>query len=163
MSLAADSQGTRKEDTLRRNYQQGDNHAKDSRQVPCGAVRYRSHAAPLLTAICNCKNCQRQTGTAFSILVAVPKGGLIMEGAQPDTYQDVGDSGLPVLRRFCSKCGSPIFTEAALTPTMDWLKAGTLDDTSWLQPKVNIWCDSAQPWVQMSDAIPRIPRNPPPA
>ena len=34
MSLAADSQGTRKEDTLRRNYQQGDNHAKDSRQVP---------------------------------------------------------------------------------------------------------------------------------
>ena len=63
----------------------------------CGAVRYRSDAAPLLTAICNCKNCQRQTGTAFSILVAVPKGALIMEGAQPDTYQDVGDSGLPVL------------------------------------------------------------------
>src|SRR6266849_6434872 len=39
----------------------------------CGAVRYRSDVAPLLTAICNCKNCQRQTGTAFSILVAVPK------------------------------------------------------------------------------------------
>jgi hypothetical protein len=77
-----------------------------------------------------------------------------MEGAQPDTYQDVGDSGLPLLRRFCSKSGSPIFTGAVLTPTMDWLKAGTLDDTSWLQPKVNIWCDSAQPWVQMSDAIP---------
>jgi hypothetical protein len=31
----------------------------------CGAVRYRSDAAPLLTAICNCKNCQRQTGTAI--------------------------------------------------------------------------------------------------
>ena len=94
---------------------------------------------------------------------AVPKGALIMQGAQPDTYKDVGDSGLPVLRRFCSKCGSPIFTEAAATPTIDWLKAGTLDDTSWLQPQVNIWCDSAQSWVQMSDAIPRIPRNPPPA
>jgi hypothetical protein len=129
----------------------------------CGAVRYSSDAAPLMTAICNCKNCQRQTGTAFSILVAVPKGALVMEGAQPDTYQDVGESGLPVLRRFCSKCGSPIFSEVAAMPTMDWVKAGTLDDTSWLQPQVNIWCDSAQPWVQMNDAIPRIPRNPPPA
>jgi len=100
----------------------------------CGAVRYRSDAVPLLTAICKCKNCQRQTGTAFSILVAVPKGALIMEGAQPETYQDVGDGGLLVLRKFCSKCGSPIFTEAAATPTIDWLKAGTLDDISWLQP-----------------------------
>ena len=47
-------------------------------------------------------------------------------------------------------------------PMMDVIKAGTLDDTSWLQPQLNVWCDSAQPWVQLSDAIPRIPRNPPP-
>lgn len=129
----------------------------------CGAVRYRSSAAALMTAICNCKHCQRQTGSAFSILVAVPKGALVMEGAQPDTYRDIGESGLPVLRRFCAKCGSPIFSEVSATPTMDWLKAGTLDDASWLQPQVNIWCDSAQPWVRLSDAIPRIPRNPSPA
>lgn len=128
----------------------------------CGAVRYRSDGAPLLTAICNCKNCQRQSGTAFSLVVGIPKGALVMEGAQPDTYQDVGESGLPVLRRFCSKCGSPIFSEVAATPSMDWLKAGTLDDTSWLRPQVSIWCDSEQPWVQKNEAIPRIPRNPPP-
>lgn len=127
----------------------------------CGAVRYRSDAEALMTAICNCKHCQRQTGTAFSVLVAVPKGTLMMEGAQPEVYHDVGSSGLPVLRKFCSKCGSPIFSEVAATPGMDWIKAGTLDDTSWLQPQVNIWCDSAQAWVQMSDAIPRIPGNPP--
>lgn len=127
----------------------------------CGAVRYRSNAEPLMTAICHCTHCQRQTGTAFSLLVAVPKGSLVMEGAQPATYEDTGDSGLPVLRKFCSKCGSPIFSEVAATPTMDWVKAGTLDDTSGLQPEVNIWCDSAQPWVQMGEAIPRIPRNPP--
>lgn len=127
----------------------------------CGAVRYRCDAEPLMTAICHCKHCQRQTGTAFSILVAVPKGSLVMEGAQPDTYQDVGESGLPVLRKFCSKCGSPIVSEVAATPTMDWLKAGTLDDPSWLQPQVNIWCASAQPWVPMNDAIPGFPGNPP--
>lgn len=127
----------------------------------CGAIRYRSDAEPLMTVICNCKNCQRQAGTAFSLIVAVPKGTLVMEGAQPAVYNDVGESGQPVLRRFCSKCGSPILSEVAITPQMDWIKAGTLDDTSWLQPQVSIWCDSAQPWLQMSDAIPRVPRNPP--
>lgn len=127
----------------------------------CGAVRYRCNAEPLMTALCHCRNCQRQTGTAFSILVAVPKGALVMEGAEPSTYHDVGDSGLPVLRKFCPKCGSPIVSEVAATPAMDWVKAGTLDDTSWLQPQVNIWCASAQPWVQLNEAIPGIPGNPP--
>jgi hypothetical protein len=126
----------------------------------CGAVRYRSDAEPLRTAICHCKNCQRQTGTAFSVIVAVARESLVMEGSQPDVYTDVGSSGLPVLRMFCARCGSPILSRVAATPTMDWIKAGTLDDTSWLQPQANIWWDSAQPWVQMSDEIPRLARNP---
>jgi len=127
----------------------------------CGAIRYSSDAAPLMTAACHCRNCQRQSGTAFSVVIAVPKGSLKFEGREPASYADTGDSGLAVNRRFCSTCGSPILSEAAATPAMDWLKAGTLDDTSWVQPQVNIWCESAQPWVPMGDAIPRIPRNPP--
>ncbi|MFM8480105.1 MAG: GFA family protein [Gammaproteobacteria bacterium] len=127
----------------------------------CGAVRYSTDAAPLMTAVCHCKNCQRQSGTAFSVVVAVPKGALIFEGREPDSYVDTGDSGLAVNRRFCATCGSPVFSEPAATPQMDWLKAGTLDDTSWIQPQVNVWCESAQPWVQLDDALPCVPRNPP--
>ncbi|MDO8348449.1 MAG: GFA family protein [Rugosibacter sp.] len=132
-------------------------------QCLCGAIRYTSAAAPLMTATCHCKHCQRQTGTAFSIVVAVPKGSLVFETGQPATYQDVGDSGLPVFRHFCANCGSPIVTEVDAMPTMDFLKAGTLDDTSWLKPQMNIWCTSAQPWVKMDESIPCIPGNPPAA
>lgn len=128
----------------------------------CGAVRYSSKAQPLMTAVCNCKHCQRQTGTSFSVLVALPKGTLEMTGAQPATYRDTGSSGQPVLRHFCSNCGSPIFSDVAVTPAMDWLKAGTLDDASWLKPQVSIWCESAQPWVKMDDSIACFPQNPPP-
>lgn len=130
----------------------------------CGAIRYTSAAQAVLTAVCSCKHCQRQTGSAFSVLVAVPKGTLEFQGDAPATYQDRGEeSGLPVLRRFCRQCGSPIFSEVAVTPTLDWLKAGTLDDSSWLKPQVSIWCDSAQPWVPTSDGTQRFPRNPPAA
>jgi hypothetical protein len=115
----------------------------------------------VMTAICNCRSCQRQTGSAFSIIVAVPKGALEFEGKAPKVYRDTGESGLPVLRAFCADCGSPIFSDVAATPDLDWIKAGTLDDTSWLRPQINVWCESAQPWVRLSDEIPQVPKNPP--
>src|ERR1700741_2865029 len=127
----------------------------------CGAVRYSSTAEPLATVICHCRNCQRQSGTAFSVVVGVPKGALQMNGAEPATFEDRGESGMPVRRRFCSNCGSPIFSEAAAVPAVAWGAGGTLDDTSWLQPQSHIWCESAQAWVRMDEALPRLPGNPP--
>ena len=32
-------------------------------------------------------------------------------------------------------------------PGLAFVKAGTLNDTSWLKPTVEVWCRSAQPWV----------------
>lgn len=132
-------------------------------QCLCGAICYTAAAEPLLTAVCHCTHCQKQTGSAFSIVVAVPKGSLVFTAEEPATYSDVGESGLPVLRRFCPKCGSPIVSEVAAMPTMDFIKAGTLDDTSWLEPQLNIWCDSAQPWVTLDASTPCVPGNPPAA
>ena len=46
----------------------------------CGGVRYTTETEPVMTAVCHCKYCQRQTGSAFSIMVAVPKGSLELQG-----------------------------------------------------------------------------------
>jgi hypothetical protein len=129
----------------------------------CGAVRYTCAAEPVMTAICQCTHCQRQSGSAFSVNVGIPKGSLQYTGDFPATFEDIGGSGLPVHRRFCNKCGSPIVSEVEATPTLDWLKSGTLDDRSWLQPQVSVWCDSAQPWVKLPDAMPKFPTSPPAA
>ena len=48
-----------------------------------------------------------------------------------------------------------------MTPEWDWLMAGTLDDTSWVRPQMNIWCASAQPWVSTDDDIPAFEGTPP--
>ncbi len=129
----------------------------------CGAIRYTSAAQPLMTAVCHCKHCQRQSGTAFSVLVALPAGTLELQGEAPSTYQDRGESGLAVMRHFCGRCGSPISSQVEAMPGMDWLKAGTLDDASWLQPQVAIWCDHAQPWVPLGETMAKFPKNPPPS
>jgi hypothetical protein len=126
----------------------------------CGAITYRCDAEPLLTAICHCRNCQRQTGTSFSIVIAVPKGALV-EGGTLKTFKDIGDSGLPVVRKFCGNCGTPVASQLEAMPELEFIKAGTLDDTSWLRPTMEIWCDSSQPWLKIDGSRQLVQRNPP--
>jgi len=127
----------------------------------CGNVRYSSDAEPVMTAVCHCSHCQTQTSSAFSILVAVPKGSLQIEGEPLAAYETQGESGQPITRKFCPNCGSPVVSDVTVTPDLEWIKAGTLDDTSWLQPQVHWWCDSAQPWVKIDEAVPAFAGNPP--
>lgn len=126
----------------------------------CGKIRYTSDADPLTMAVCHCKNCQKQTSTAFSVLVALPKGSLKIDG-ELSAYHDQGTSGGSVIRRFCGQCGSAIMSDATAYPAVEFLKAGTLDDTSWLKPQTQFWCDSAQAWLKLDSEIPQLAQNPP--
>ena len=125
----------------------------------CGKIRYTASADPAFTGVCHCRNCQKQGGTAFSIVVGVPAASLSVQG-EMKTYHDKGDSGKAVERRFCPDCGSPIVTEVEVMPGMAILKAGTLDDTSWLKPGMEIYCDSAQSWVHLGGEMKRFAKMP---
>jgi hypothetical protein len=39
----------------------------------CGQVRYSASVDPTIVVVCHCKDCQKQSGTAFSVEVGVPK------------------------------------------------------------------------------------------
>src|SRR5262245_42659401 len=107
----------------------------------CGKVRYKAEADPVFTGVCNCKHCQEQAGTTFSIVVAIPTSAFSSTG-QMKTFEDTGDSGKPVHRNFCPDCGSPITSVVDIMPGLTIIKAGTLDDSSWLKPAMEIYCDS---------------------
>lgn len=126
----------------------------------CGAIRYSSLAAPAVTAVCHCRDCQKQTGTSFSILLGIPKDGLTLTGDKPQDIETLGASGLAVRRTFCGQCGSPIFSAATSAPELLWLKAGTLDDPSPLQPDIHMWCETAQPWLAIEEGPGRFGRSP---
>ncbi|MFT4583550.1 MAG: hypothetical protein ACI8XZ_003311 [Gammaproteobacteria bacterium] len=126
----------------------------------CGKVTYDSAAQPALTAVCHCLDCQKQSGSAMSIIVAVPGNEITFKG-DLKLYKTVGkDTGLAVNRYFCPNCGSPLYSHAEFMDEMIFIKAGTLDDTSWLKPDMNIWCDTAQSWVDIDAAIPKFGGNP---
>lgn len=54
---------------------------------------------------CNCTHCQKQSGSALSIIARVPREALTVTGVLTD-FHDTAESGAPVIRRFCGKCGS---------------------------------------------------------
>ena len=119
----------------------------------CGQVRYTLAEAPRFQVVCHCTNCQKQSGSAFSVNLGVAKSALTLTGVLK-TFEDRGDSGNPVLRRFCPDCGSPILTEILLDPGLAILKAGTLDDTAIVAPQRHIFCASRQGWGTLPDGVP---------
>jgi hypothetical protein len=125
----------------------------------CGAVRYRANAEPAPSTVCHCRDCQKFTGSAFGILVGVPKEALTIDGRWK-TFSSLGGSGLPILRHFCPECGSSIAEEPGTRPGLVILNVGTLDDPSWVKPSREIFCDDALPWVQLSGGIQRFTKRP---
>ena len=126
----------------------------------CGAIRYQFSCQPVKTLICHCKHCQLQTGSAFSVVVGIRRGTLKLTKGQSRVFYDTDDNGLVVSRHFCPDCGSPIMSDTEAEPGIVFIKAGTLDDTSWLSPETQVWAESAQPWINAEKSIPSFQREP---
>ena len=127
----------------------------------CGAVRYRTDAEPLTQVVCHCKTCQKNSGSAFSMNVAVPEDSLHVEGDARRRYGDrSGASGQPFYRHFCDACGSHVYSHGPAYGPVAFIKAGTLDDATWLAPSVHIWWAEKLPWVEIPAGATQHPGNP---
>ncbi|KAL4938118.1 citrate synthase-like protein [Aspergillus oleicola] len=116
----------------------------------CGAVTYKAEVdKPLITAYDHCDDCQRQSGSTYSLVTVVPKDSLTINGPVK-SYAKNGSSGQPVHRIFCSECGSPIAHDPEAAPPIIALKAGTLDSEikKTLQPDTEIWTVGKLPFCQ---------------
>ena len=134
--------------------------AKITGSCLCGKVRYSADVEPMFTGVCHCRNCQKESGGAFAVVVGVPQSAMTVQG-QVKTYADRGDSGKAMYRRFCPDCGSTLMDEAEAMPGVTMIQVGTLDDASWVKPAMQVYCDSAQPWVQLGGDMVRFPKMPP--
>ena len=127
----------------------------------CGAVAYSTDADPVVQAVCHCTDCQRQTGSPFSVLVAMPQAAFHCEGSTLASFSTTGsDHGAETQRKFCSACGSPVFSIAAVAPDLVFIKTGSLDDASWIEPAVEAWTSSAQPWSPRFENAAHLERGP---
>ncbi len=128
----------------------------------CGNVKYELERDAVLNAIhCHCLDCQKSTGSGKATIVVIPEDSLTLQGALK-YYSVVGTDGATIERGFCDNCGSPIVS-AAIGPA-DWegikfIKAGSLDDSSWVSVGMNIWNSTARHWDEVKEGLPTFEQN----
>jgi hypothetical protein len=116
----------------------------------CGSVRYRLVGEPRGLAVCHCRDCQRQSGSAFGMSLDVPTEAFRLLSGTLGTFTAMCDSGRTKECAFCTSCGTRIYHQGTWGMSV---KAGTLDDTSGLQPKAHYWTKRKQPWVQIPESV----------
>jgi hypothetical protein len=128
----------------------------------CGAVRYEADAEPVAFMLCHCRDCQYVSGGEPAAVVVVPKAALrVCQGdAELRSFAVMGESGKKVSRVFCRACGTPLFSDLEGMPHLMAVKAGSMDDPSWLKPTAFIWTKSAQPWAHLDPKIPNFEKQP---
>ncbi len=108
-------------------------------------MRYQAKAAPLVFYLCHCTECQRQTSSAFGESLRFRAEAVEVTG-RVKTMQRVSESGKVREGHFCPDCGVRVLHSTVGADQVN-IKAGTLDDATWLRPSGHIWLRSKQAFV----------------
>ncbi len=126
----------------------------------CGSFRYQFDREQAISAHhCHCKDCQKVTGSGKATIIMVPTQALSTEG-EISTYTVTGTDGGHVTRGFCPSCGSQLISYLEEMPATRFVKAGTLDDGSWVVVDSSFWSCSAEPWSPVDSSSPAFEKNP---
>ena len=128
----------------------------------CGAVRWESTEPPIITRWCWCRDCQYLGAGSGTVNTCFRTASFKVTGKTTD-YLSAADSGNRMHRKFCSKCGTPLFSEAESRPHLVFVRTGTLDDPNLAKPAMTLWTSSAPRWACMDPGVPKVEKQPPPA
>jgi hypothetical protein len=125
----------------------------------CGAIRYEIAAEPVGMLDCQCRDCQRESGTGHASHLTFARGDARVQG-EATHWDMVGEQGTTKRRAFCPACGSPVYMTFPQMPDLIVVRAASLDDPSLYAPQMVLWTASAQPWDHVDPDLPAFDRMP---
>ncbi|HLW90195.1 MAG TPA: GFA family protein [Roseiarcus sp.] len=120
----------------------------------CGAVRYRLESAPMFVHCCHCRDCQRQTGSAFVLNALIETDRVTFLSGEIEPVPAPTESGRPHRIGRCVKCKTALWSEYGGVAKLRFMRVGTLDDPGSLPPNVHIYTRSKLPWVVLPEGVP---------
>ena len=126
----------------------------------CGEIQYEFDSLKVISAHhCHCKDCQKSTGSGKATIVMIPEENISVNG-NLKFYKVTGTAGSHISRGFCQDCGSPVLSFVEENPAIKFIKAGSMDDSSWLAIASNFWSSTAQTWSPAQEGIHSFTHNP---
>jgi len=119
----------------------------------CGAVRYRLASEPMFVHCCHCRNCQRQTGSAFVVNLVIEADRVEVLEGMPERVDAPRDRGTAQRIYRCPRCQVAVFSEYSRRELW-FVRGGTLDDPGAITPDVHIFTRSKVGWVVLPEGTP---------
>ena len=105
----------------------------------CGAIRYAITGSPRETYVCHCRECRKQSASAFGISVMVQSASLRLLRGSPRRWSRSTDSGHLLACFFCATCGSRVWHGDRDQEEAISVKGGSLDEPPDLTDAIHIW------------------------
>ena len=126
----------------------------------CKQVSYSFPTDAVVSAHhCHCEDCRKSTGSGKATIILILDKALKISG-EIKYFSVVGSGGNKVSRGFCAECGSPLISSVEGYEGTKFIKAGSLDDSSWLTINSSFWSDTAMDWSPLDKSLDSFKQNP---
>ncbi len=126
----------------------------------CGAIRYEISAEPMVMNDCQCRDCQRSSGTGHGSYLTFPHRADVKLTGQATHWAIVADSGKVKTRGFCSICGSPVSLTFSAMPDLFTIHVASLDDPAAYRPQMVTYSSRGHAWDHVDPALPKFDKMP---
>ncbi|WP_077000094.1 GFA family protein [Variovorax sp. KK3] len=127
----------------------------------CGAIRFEIADAPIAMNDCQCRDCQRRSGTGHGSYISFGSRAKLTLTGEAKEWSVTGSGGLVKQHAFCPACGSPVYLSFPAMPDVFVVHAGSLDDPSRYQPQHVTYTIRGHAWDAIDPALMRYERMPP--
>ncbi|TGK08977.1 aldehyde-activating protein [Leptospira fletcheri] len=127
----------------------------------CGAIRYNISDEPIFMNDCQCRDCQRMSGTGHGSYITFPSRATVRLNGEASHFDMVGDSGNVKTGSFCAKCGSPVYMTFAAMPELFTIHATSLDDPTRYKPQAVHYVMRGYIWDHLDPSLPKFEKMPP--
>lgn len=125
----------------------------------CGEVRYQSAGQPIALYVCHCRECQKQSASAFGISLEVPQTGFCITQGSPKYWSRPTDSGRRIRCAFCPICGTRLWHESEPASEAISIKGGSLDEPLDISSAIHVWVSRKLPGIIIPDAATQFPKE----
>lgn len=134
---------------------------KRSGSCQCGTVRYECDRDAEDIYVCHCRNCQKQSASAYGISFVVRADSFRITAGRPEYFRWTSDAGNPRKGGFCGRCGTRLWHQRDLDgiETLN-VRGGSLDEPVDLGDAIHIWLRSKLPGVPIPEGARRFPAEP---
>lgn len=112
----------------------------------CGRLAAAVTGEPVRNSVCDCLNCKRLTGSAFSWNATYDESQVQVTG-EHSSFTVLSEEGFRGRHHFCPHCGVRVFYAIERRQGMITIPVGAFADPDFPPPTVEVYGERRCPWL----------------